>query len=74
MAVRFSVTALWRSAGGRSSVGVAHKAMVTFKRRIRQITRRSCGRNLNEVAEELRRYVPGWKAYFKSGTDAEGIP
>ena len=45
--------------------GVAHKVMITFKRRIRQITHRTCGRNLNEVAEELRRYVPGWKAYFK---------
>ena len=45
--------------------GVAHKAIVTFKRRIRQITRRTCGRSLIEVAEELRRYMPGWKAYFK---------
>jgi RNA-directed DNA polymerase len=56
---------LWCSAGVMVKRGVAHKALVTFKRRIRQITRRSCGRNLNEVAEELRRYVPGWKAYFK---------
>jgi RNA-directed DNA polymerase len=56
---------LWYSAGDMVKRGVAYKAMLTFKRRIRQITRRSCGRNLNEVAEELRRYVPGWKAYFK---------
>ncbi len=25
----------------------------------------TCGRSLNEVAEELRRYLPGWKAYFR---------
>jgi RNA-directed DNA polymerase len=56
---------LWRSAGGVVKRAVADKALVIFKRRIRQITRRTCGRNLNEVAEELRRYVPGWKAYFK---------
>jgi hypothetical protein len=37
----------------------------TFKRRIRQITRRTCGRNLSEVADELRRYLLGWKAYFR---------
>ena len=38
--------------------------MCAFKRRIRQITRRTCGRSLSEVVEELRCYVPGWKAYF----------
>ena len=56
---------LWRSAGDVVKRAVADKALVIFKRRIRQMTRRTCGRNLNEVAEELRRYVPGWKAYFK---------
>jgi len=56
---------LWCSAGNTVKRGVALKATVAFKRRIRQITRRTCGRNLSEVAEELRRYVPGWKAYFK---------
>ena len=56
---------LWCSGGDMVKRGVAQKATVAFKRRIRQITRRTCGRNLSEVAEELRRYVPGWKAYFK---------
>ena len=56
---------LWCSGGEALKRGVAHKAIVTFKRRIRQITRRTCGRSLIEVAEELRRYMPGWKAYFK---------
>ena len=39
--------------------------MDTFKRRTRQLTRRTCGRSLPEVAEQLRRYMPGWKAYFR---------
>lgn len=56
---------LWWSAGEVVKRAVADKALVAFERRIRQITRRTCGRNLNEVAEELRRYMPGWKAYFK---------
>ena len=51
--------------GGEIKRAVAYKAIATFKKRIRQITRRTCGRSLNEVAEELRRYMPGWKAYFK---------
>jgi RNA-directed DNA polymerase len=56
---------LWCSGGETVKRGVAHKAIVTFKRRIRQITRRTCGRSLSGVAEVLRRYMPGWKAYFK---------
>ena len=50
---------------GEVKRAVAGKAWDTFKRRLRQITRRTCGRNLSEVAEELRRYLPGWKAYFR---------
>jgi group II intron reverse transcriptase/maturase len=56
---------LWRSAGDEAKRAVAGKAIDAFKQRIRQLTRRTCGRNLSEVAAELRRYVPGWKAYFR---------
>jgi len=55
---------LWRSADDRIKYAVARKALTTFKQRIRQLTRRSAGRSLPEVAERLRSYVPGWKAYF----------
>jgi RNA-directed DNA polymerase len=55
----------WAAPGGEVKRAVAGKAIDTFRRRIRQITRRSCGRSLAEVAEELRRYMPGWKAYFQ---------
>ena len=43
----------------------AHKALDTFKQRVRQITRRSGGRSLGEVTEQLRLYLPGWKACFQ---------
>ncbi|MGH8631208.1 MAG: group II intron reverse transcriptase/maturase, partial [Burkholderiales bacterium] len=39
---------------------VADKALDTFKERIRQMTRRTCGRSLPEVSAQLRRYMPGW--------------
>ncbi|WP_068639723.1 group II intron reverse transcriptase/maturase [Thauera butanivorans] len=56
---------LWRSAGDRIKCAVARKALEAFKQRIRQITRRSGGRSLPEIAERLRAYMPGWKAYFQ---------
>lgn len=62
---KFLGYALWRAAGGEVKRSVAAKAIDTFKQRIRQITRRTGGRSLSEVAEELRGYVPGWKAYFR---------
>lgn len=43
---------------------VAGKALDTFKTRIRQITCRSRGRSVQQVVDELRRYLLGWKAYF----------
>lgn len=43
---------------------VADKPMATFKRRIRQLTRRSGGRSMAEVIERLKPYLLGWKAYF----------
>jgi RNA-directed DNA polymerase len=43
---------------------VSYKALETFKQRIRDLTRRSCGRGMTELAEPLRRYLLGWKAYF----------
>ena len=44
---------------------VAVKPLATFKQRIRQLTRRACGRSMAEVVERLRPYVLGWKAYFR---------
>jgi group II intron reverse transcriptase/maturase len=43
---------------------VSEKALKTFKCRIRQITRRTCGRSIAQVISQLRPYVLGWKAYF----------
>ena len=45
-------------------IAVAPKALETFKHRIREITCRSGGRSLEQVAGQLRLYLPGWKSYF----------
>ncbi|MNG09055.1 Group II intron, maturase-specific domain [compost metagenome] len=43
---------------------VSYKAQKQFKQRIRQLTRRNCGRSMQRVVDDLRRYLLGWKAYF----------
>jgi RNA-directed DNA polymerase len=43
---------------------VAGKALVTFKQRVRQLTRRSGGRGMAQVIDKLKPYLLGWKAYF----------
>lgn len=44
---------------------VAPQALDKLRARIRRITRRSGGRSLDQMAEDLRSYMPGWKAYFR---------
>ena len=55
---------LWVAKGREVKCAVAHKAEAHFKARIRQLTRRSCGRSLEQVVQRLRPYLLGWKAYF----------
>ena len=55
---------LWLGPKDEVKRAVADTAIKTYKRRIRQITRRSGGRSLSEVTDELRRYMLGWRAYF----------
>ncbi len=46
-------------------LSVAAKALEDFKERIRQITRRSGGRSMTQIARELRSYIRGWKEYLR---------
>ncbi|MGY3306200.1 RNA-directed DNA polymerase [Pseudomonas sp. PvR086] len=54
---------LW-SARGEVKRAASYKAQKQFKQRIRWYTRRSCGRGLQQITDELRPYLLGWKAYF----------
>ncbi len=55
---------LWAAKGREVKCKVAQKALQTFKARIRQITRGTGGVSMQEVVEQLRAYMLGWKAYF----------
>src|SRR5664279_4932049 len=54
-----------RWSGGAVKIAVAPQALHTYKQRIRGITRRAGGRSMEQVAERLRNYMPGWKTYFQ---------
>lgn len=43
---------------------VSEKSLSQFKHRVRAITRRTRGRTILHIAEDLRRYILGWKGYF----------
>ena len=43
---------------------IAPQALATFKARIRNMTRRTLGKSLPQVVEELRPYLIGWRSYF----------
>ena len=45
-------------------LAVSSQALDKLREHIRQLTRRSRGRSLEQIAADLRDYVPGWKAYF----------
>jgi RNA-directed DNA polymerase len=62
---KFLGYSFWVAPGGTIKRKVAAKPLATFKQRIRQLTRRSGGRSLQDVVDRLRSYVLGWKAYFR---------
>jgi RNA-directed DNA polymerase len=43
---------------------LAPQTVARIKARVRELTRRTRGRNLAQIIEELARYLIGWRAYF----------
>jgi len=62
---KFLGYALWQAHNGEVRRAVSAKALQAFKLRIRQLTRGAGGRSKGQVVEKLRRYLLGWKGYFK---------
>ena len=56
---------LYVTTAGEVKRAVADQAMSKLRDRLRQLTRRVQGRSLEQVAQDLQAYVPGWKAYFR---------
>lgn len=57
--------AFWVGPGKKVKLRVAPKALKKMKARVRQITCRNAGRSLSSVIIELRRYLVGWRGYFR---------
>lgn len=54
-----------RWSGGTAIISVSREAIDRFKDRVRSVTGRAQGRIITQVSEDLRKFVPGWKAYFQ---------
>jgi len=50
---------------GTARRAVATESLERLRQRLRQLTCRTCGRSVEQIAADLRAYVPGWKAYFQ---------
>ena len=61
---KFLGYALWVAKGREVKCKAAATPLLDFKARIRQLTRRSGGRSMEQVVQRLRPYLLGWKAYF----------
>ena len=61
---KFLGFSFWRAQGGQVKRRAANKSLAKFKERIRQLTRRSGGRSVQDVVARLRPYILGWRAYF----------
>jgi group II intron reverse transcriptase/maturase len=57
--------AFWVGPGGRIRRRVAPEALTAMKDQVRCLTGRARGRSLQQVTEDLRGYLPGWKSYFR---------
>ncbi len=59
----------WRirrgEAKGQAALRVASTAVEAMKDRVRELTRRSIGQSMAQVAEKLRSFLLGWKSYFR---------
>jgi group II intron reverse transcriptase/maturase len=62
---KFLGYSFWAAPKGVVKCRVATKALATFKQRVRQLTRRSGGRSMQNVVDRLRTYLLGWKGYFR---------
>ena len=55
----------WAARGGKVQVRASGQSLTRMKDRVRQLTRRTGGRSLAQVAGKLREYLLGWKGYFR---------
>jgi hypothetical protein len=69
---KFLGYSFWVAPGKKVKLRVAAKALEELKQNVREITARSGGRSLPQVAKQLGAYLRGWREYFKLA-DTPGI-
>jgi RNA-directed DNA polymerase len=50
--------------GTKSRRRIAPQAIARLKARVRELTRRTCGKSLAQIVKELSTYLVGWRGYF----------
>jgi group II intron reverse transcriptase/maturase len=61
---KFLGFSFWVAPGRKVTPRVAREALGVMKERVRRLTRRTCGRSLEQVVEDLGPSLIGWKNYF----------
>lgn len=61
---KFLGYSLWAGKGREVKRAVSGQAIKRFKQQIKLRTRRSGGKSMSQVVEQLRPYMLGWKGYF----------
>jgi RNA-directed DNA polymerase len=61
---KFLGYSLRRGPKGQVKLTIAMQAQAKLRDRLRRITKRNRGRSMEQVVQELKDYVPGWKKYF----------
>jgi group II intron reverse transcriptase/maturase len=69
---KFLGFSFWVAPGKRIRIRVADQALAEMRERVRRLTRRTRGRSLGQIAQDLRPYLLGWKAYFRLA-DTPGV-
>jgi RNA-directed DNA polymerase len=59
--------------GARGKVEWTDKVYTRFKLKVKEITRRNRGHNIQEVIDQLNRYVTGWLNYFSISHTYSGV-
>lgn len=57
--------AFWAGPRGQVKFRVSRKALDRMRDRVRQETRRTGGRSIEQVAGKLRSFIIGWRGYFR---------